>query len=294
MINEGAGENIIIDMSKIKSEVEKKIHSSTKHGQLDLRDEKYLNTGIPGFDELLDRGIPKGSNVIVVGGAGSGKTIFCLQILAHHAKSGKKCLFMSFEETVEQLIEHMKDFGWEPEKLMESSNLNIQRFLTSDIYYDGKIGGGEDINAMIAKDSDSLLMDLKPLTITEKVGFKPDVVILDSLSSVASTFVGKEQSYRFYVERLFRFFKQIGATTFLVTEIPESMGVYSKSGVEEFLADGVVVLYNIRSGNIRESALEILKMRGTKHQKKIVAMQITDHGIKVYPDLEVFGDLNKK
>ena len=62
--------------------------------------------------------------------------------------------------------------------------------------------------------------------------------------------------------------------------------------VEEFLADGVIVLYNIKRGDTRENAIEVLKMRGGKHQKRIVAMQVTDAGIVVYPEQEVFGALS--
>ena len=68
--------------------------------------------------------------------------------------------------------------------------------------------------------------------------------------------------------------------------------IFSPTGVEEFLADGVIVLYNVRKGDIRESAIEVLKMRGVKHIKKVVAMQIvTGTGIEVYPDQEVFGGI---
>ncbi|MBI5871617.1 hypothetical protein HZB88_00865 [archaeon] len=69
-------------------------------------------------------------------------------------------------------------------------------------------------------------------------------------------------------------------------QIPE---IFSTIGVEEFLADGVIVFYNIKRGDIRENAVEVLKMRGEKHQKKIVAMQISNTGITVYPEQEVFG-----
>jgi circadian clock protein KaiC len=240
-MNEKKGaQKLIIDMSKIKSEVEKKLNSHELIDKEESLSDKYLLTGIPGFDDLFDQGIPKGANVLVVGSTGSGKTIFSLQTLAYHAKQGKNCLYMSFEEPAEQLIDHMKEFGWEPEKIIESGHLKIRMFLTSDIYYDKNISG-EDVNAMIAKDSDSLLMDLKPLTIQEKIGFKPDIIVLDSLTAISSTFMGKEQSYRFYLERLFRFFKGIGATTLLITEIPDELGKYSSTGVEEFLADGVIV-----------------------------------------------------
>jgi len=251
---------------------------------------EYIKTGIPGFDKLFKHGIPKGSPVVLAGGTGSGKTIFCLQLLAHQAAQGKKCYYMSFEESKDKLIEHMKDFGWDADKLIKSGNLKIRRFLTSEIYYydkDKKIGG--DIQAMMTKDIDPLLMELEPLAVTEETGFKPDFIIIDSLTAISSTFKGKEQSYRFYVERLFRFFEKIGSTNFLVTETKQLPEVFSPTGVEEFLADGVVVFYNIRKSNLRETGIEVLKMRGEKHEKKIVAMQITNKGIVVHPDQEVFG-----
>lgn len=249
---------------------------------------EFVTTGIPGFDKLFKHGIPKGSTVLVAGGTGSGKTNFCLQLLVHHATQGKNCYYMGFEESEERLIEHMENFGWEPKKLMESGNLKLKRFLTSEIYYYDRRSAG-DIQAMMTKEVDPLLMELEPLAIAEDIGFKPDFIVFDSLSAVSSTFRGKEQSYRFYVERLFRFFEKIGSTTFLITETDQMPEVFSPTGVEEFLADGVIVFYNFRRENVRESAVEILKMRGEKHQKKIVAFKISDNGIKVFPEQEVFG-----
>jgi len=260
-----------------------------------LKEKKYIKTGVPGFDKLFKNGIPKGSPVVIAGGAGSGKTIFCLQILAHHAAQGKKCLYMSFEESEPRLIEHMKDFGWDPEKLIQSGNLKIKRYLTSEIYYydkDKKIGG--EIQAMMTKEIDPLLMELEPLTISEGEGFKPDFIVIDSLTAISSTFSGKDQSYRFYIERLFRFFEKIGSTNLLITETKQIPEVFSPTGVEEFLADGVIVFYNIRKENVRETAIEVLKMRGEKHDKKIVATKITDKGIVVYPDQEVYGAMQIK
>lgn len=249
---------------------------------------EYIKTQIPGFDKLFTHGIPKGSTVLISGGTGSGKTNFCLQILMNMAKEGKNCYYMGFEESEERVIEHIKDFGWDPDELIKKGKLKIKRFLTSEIYYHGK-KGQEDIEAMMTKDVDPLLMELEPLTIAEDLGFQPDIIVLDSLSAVSSTFQGKDQSYRFYVERLFRYFEKIGSTNFLITETEEMPEVFSPTGVEEFLADGVIVFYNFRRDNVRETAMEILKMRGEKHQKKIVAYKITDDGIKVYPEQEVFG-----
>jgi circadian clock protein KaiC len=248
--------------------------------------ETHIKTGVPGFDDLLRQGIPKGSSILVAGGAGSGKTNFCLQLLAHHAAMGKKCYYMSFGESKEKLVQHMERFGWNPQKLIDSGNLKIKQFLTSEIYYYNK-KSDSNIEAMMTRDVDSLRMDLEPLAIVEDIGFKPDFIVFDSLTSVSSTFKGKEQSYRFYIEQLFRFFEKIGSTNFLINETNQVPDRYAIPGVEEFLADGIVVFYNIRRENGRENAIEILKMRDEKHQKKIYSMTIDDQGITVYPKKEI-------
>ncbi len=85
--------------------------------------------------------------------------------------------------------------------------------------------------------------------------------------------------------------EKIGATSLLITETEQVPKIFSTTGVEEFLAGGVVVLYNLKHGNVRENALEILKLRGASHQKKIVSYQITGKGITVYPDQEVFSEI---
>ena len=251
------------------------------------KEEKYVSTGIKGFDKLFKNGIPRGSSILIAGGAGSGKTNLCLQILANNVSHGKKCYYMGFKEPSEKLIQYMESFGWNPKKYIKSGDLKIKRFLTSEIYYYDKKSSG-DIQAMMTKDVDPLLMELEPLAIGEDVTFKPDFIVLDSLTALSSAFRGKEQSYRFYVERLFRFFEKIGSTNFLITETKQIPEIFSPTGVEEFLADGVVAIYNIRQKNVRKNAIEVLKMRGEPHEKKIVSMSITDKGIVIDPEKGVF------
>lgn len=245
----------------------------------------YIQTGVSGFDRLLEKGIPKGHSVLVAGGAGSGKTIFCLQILAHQASLGKKCFYMSFEESEKRLIEHMKDFGLEIDEFIKNGTLKIQRMNPFDI--------SRSVDAMLAKQKGELLIEVNPIILPK--GLNPDFIIVDSLTSIASTFIGKDENYRIYIEQLFRFFEKLDATSFLITETIQIPEIFSTTGVEEFLADGVIVFYNIKRGNVREKAVEILKMRGAKHQRKIVAMDIEEGvGVKVYPEQEIFGRVGKR
>jgi len=276
------GGTIEKNQAQIKEQREEVLHVTdrSKHKN-EIKSNKYVQTGVPGFDDLFEKGIPRGSAVLVAGGAGSGKTLMTLQILYNHASQGEKCLYMSFEESEENLQHHMEDFGWNPKELIKKGNLLIKRFNPFDIT--------RSVDALLMKAKGELLIDIEPVIFPEN--FKPDFIVVDSLTAIASAFTGKEDSYRIYIEQLFRFFEKIKATSFLLTETKQIPTIFSQTGVEEFLADGVIVLYNIKRGNVRENAIEVLKLRGAKHQKKIVAMQITDQGIVVYPEQEVFGGL---
>jgi KaiC/GvpD/RAD55 family RecA-like ATPase len=242
----------------------------------------FIKTGIPGLDQLFERGIPEGSNVLIAGGAGSGKTIICLQMIKNLIKEGKHCIYMSFEEPEDRLREHMEDFGWDSKSMEKSGKFLIKRFSSFDI--------SKSMDAMMAKERGELLINIEPLIIPH--GFRPDIIVVDSLSAISTYFVGREENYRGYIEQLFRYFESMGATSFLITETEQVPTAFSRNGVEEFLADGVIVLYSIRKGDIRESAIEVLKMRGTKHKKKVVAMQIlSECGIEIYPEQEVFSKI---
>ncbi len=281
------------DISSIKAGIEEQIQG--KRGfkkQILLKGEKpskrskkdqerFMYTGIEGFDALLEKGIPKGAAVLVAGGAGSGKTIMTLQSLNYHAEQGHKCLYMSFEESEERLIRHMEEFGWDPKKLIRKKKLLVKRFNPFEVT--------RSVDALLMKSKGELLIDVKPIIFPKN--FKPDLIVVDSLTAIASAFTDKEDSYRIYIEQLFRFFEEIGATSYLITETEQVPKIFSTTGVEEFLADAVVVLYNIRRGNVRERAIEILKLRGAGHKKQLVALNITSDGIEIFPDQEIFGGI---
>ncbi len=243
------------------------------------RNIEYIKTGITGFDSLLKNGIPRGSSVLVAGGPGSGKTIFCLQICNYYASKGEKCLYMSFEEPEKRLRQHMHDFGWDPEKHEKNGNLLIKRFDPFDIT--------RSVEALLTKAKKELMIEVEPVFFPQ--GFTPSIVVLDSMSAVAAAFVGREDSYRIYIEQLFRFFERLGVTSFLITEVdnPESMGL-TKSGVEGFLADGIVLFQYSKEKGIRNKAIEILKLRGGGFDKKVVEMDIKPgKGIVVNPNKTV-------
>ena len=245
--------------------------------------DKVLKTNISGFDELFtEKGIPQGSSVLVAGGPGTGKSTLCRQICYNLVSNGKKCMYVSFEESKESIKKSMKNFGWDVENYVTNGDLLIQKINPLDILRMkfGSIGGSGSATELSYK--------IKPLVIPKE--FHPDVIAVDSLSAIIAASLTKDKNYRVYLQQLFSFFEDTGATSLLITETDPVPTRYSDTGIEEFLADGIIVLYNIKKKETRENAIEILKMRNCKHKKKIVLMEIGDKGIKVYPDKNVIID----
>ena len=236
-----------------------------------------VKTGIPGFDELLGEGIERGNVVLVAGGAGTGKTNFGCHFLYNGMILGEKGLYISFEEDVEQIKKHVVRFGMDFRRF---ENQGKAKFVKVDVFYISRA-----IEAIFERSRGELevnegLPELLPQD------FKPDRIVIDSLSALAA--VMKEEEYRYFLFMLFSEFKKIGATVIALAETKQEPTEYSRTGVEEFLGDGVIVLYNIKRGDVRTRAVEILKLRGSAHEQKIVPFKITERGIVVYPKQEVF------
>ncbi|MCX6665818.1 MAG: AAA family ATPase [Euryarchaeota archaeon] len=255
--------------------------SPTEEKRVEKKKEDFLKTGISGLDELFSEGgIPKGNAVLLAGGAGTGKSTFCRQICYNLVSQGKKCMYVSCEEPIDRIEKSMQNFGWNIKKYKDSGNFLIQKINPLDILRMkfGSLGGSDSATELSYK--------IKPLVIPRD--FNPDVIAVDSLTAIIAASLSKEKNYRVYLQQLFSFFEETGATSFLISETEQIPTKYSDTGIEEFLADGIIVLYNIQRGDIRENAMEIVKMRYSHHQKKMVMMEITEKGITIYPDRRVF------
>lgn len=233
---------------------------------------RWIKTGIPGFDDIFENGIPVGNAVLVCGGPGSGKTIFCLQLCNHAARHGKKCAYITFEETEDDLRSHMLDFGWDPLELEKKGTLLIREinpFLVKRL-----------VEARMEYMEEKLLIEFLPILFTER--YTPEIVVIDSLSAIAA-FFEKKENYRMYIHQLIQYFKKLGVTSFLISET-EDPAKWSRSGVEDFLADGIVVLFHKMVGNTFVRAIGVIKMRGTKFSEFVFPMRITKKGIVVFAE----------
>lgn len=265
-------------------------HKHNKHHKSSASKEPYydhfVKTDIKGFDKLVTEGIPHGSSILVEGGPGSGKTVFCLTLANNFCKQGKKVLYMSFEEPEAKLRGHMKNFGANAEEYEKKGLLYLKRFNALDI--------ARSVEALLSEAKKELLIEVQPILIP--VDFNPDIILIDSLTSIGSAFSGEESRFRIYMEQLFRYLEQHKITSFLVRETsnPTHMGnVFVERGeAVSFLSDGIISLYNVfYKHGIRERALEVVKLRGVEIDRKIVKCEIKKGiGIVVYPEATLKGN----
>lgn len=215
-----------------------------------------VSSGIPGLDRLVQGGFVKGSVVLVSGGAGTGKTLFCAQFISEGLQKGEKCMFITLEEPVEDIKGDMKNFGFELEKYVEKKQLFLE-----------------------FKDPFEMTDIVTPLV--EKIkDHKINRVAIDS-SSVLGLYFKDPFEIRKQLFKLINSLKTTGATTVLTAEIPEETHKLSRFGVEEFVVDAVIVLHYMGIGEGSFHSVQIRKMRRTKHEKDIYPMEITDGGIVV-------------
>jgi len=273
--------------SPLISEIQFKDKKKPSKKIREKENQKWIFTGIKGFDKMLEKGIPAGSNIIVAGGPGSGKTIFCMQAIYNQAKEGKDCVFLSMEERPDRLMDHMLEFGFEVEKLETSDEQIILRA-------NGKgkivlkrlqpIRLARSIEALLEKASGTLPVEIDLVLDFIPEDFNACLLALDSISAIETAFSGTKRQYRIYIEQLFRYFEDMNITTFMITESSDAPHKFSNTGVEEFLADGIFVFYNFQGVKKRTRGVEIFKLRGASHSQRIVTMNITSKGIDIFSD----------
>ncbi len=248
---------------------------------------EFLPVRVSNFDKMIDEGgIERGDTIMVSGGTGSGKTTFCLQSAINALKAGENVLYITFEETPEKMLRHMKrNFGWDFDYYKKKGKFKIVKKDPFEL--------SRAVEAEIAKmRGKKLLIKVGGVKDLIPKGFKPSRIFIDSLSALSTAFEDNKETYRLYLVKLFQDLEVNNSVNFVISETEQEPTKYSRSGVEEFLVDGVVVLYNIRQGEVRERGLEILKLRCSNHSKSLVPYTIGKNGIEIHHKNIVFLEGN--
>ncbi|MDV2482639.1 circadian clock protein KaiC [Methanoculleus sp. Wushi-C6] len=226
-------------------------------------------SGIEGLDGITAGGLPKGRPTLVVGKAGSGKTLFAMQFLVSGAtRYNEPGVFVSFEETAEDLIKNVHSLGFDLPRLLEEEKIAIDyvRIEKSEIEETGEY------------DLDGLFIRLAYAI--DSIGAKR--VALDTIEVLFSG-LSNEGIIRAELRRLFSWLKEKGVTAVITGESGRGDSL-TRHGLEEYVSDAVILLDHRVTNQISTRRLRIVKYRGSTHGTNEYPFLITgNEGLVIMP-----------
>jgi circadian clock protein KaiC len=240
--------------------------STTEHpGATTLRAIEKALTGISGLDELTNGGLPRGRTTLVCGGAGAGKTLLAATFLVRGATQfGEPGLFVSFEETGEDLAKNVASLGFDLPDLIARRQLHVDhvRVERSEIEETGEY----DLEGLFIRLGYAI----------DQIGAKR--VVLDTIETLFGG-LSNTAILRSELRRLFGWLKAKGVTSIVTGERGD--GTLTRFGLEEYVSDCVIVLDHRVVDQISTRRLRVVKYRGSTHGTNEYPFLIDDRGIAV-------------
>jgi KaiC/GvpD/RAD55 family RecA-like ATPase len=217
-----------------------------------------VQTWIPHFDSLIQGGFVRDSTNLLVGGSGSGKSIFATQFLVEAMNRGEHCLYVTFEEKKDQFYGNMLSVGWDLAAYEQKGLFTFLEYTPIKVKTMLEEGGGS----------------IESIILNKKV----TRMVIDSITSFALLF-NDELSQREAALALFSMIRDWDCTSLLTLEEDPLDKNKSTSRALEFEVDSIIVIYYERDAKERQRYLEVLKMRGTNHSNKIYPFSIGKKGL---------------
>jgi circadian clock protein KaiC len=220
-----------------------------------------VSSGVGGLDELIEGGFPKGNLILVSGPPGSGKTIFGFQFLYEGiAKRNEVGMMVTFLETKESFYSNFRNLGFDLKSLEETGHFNFMSLVTTK-----EEGVSDSLNSVLTEITDS----------------KVTLLVIDSFTAMKDAFRDPIEARIVLNTVLGKMVRLLGCTTILIDERPLDQKV--GSGMEAFVADGVINLESFLDRNEIRRRILISKMRGTNHSMKYQGVVIGQNGIRLTP-----------
>ena len=240
----------------------KKANPASNQGKL-----QKCPTGIKGFDEITEGGLPKNRITLISGGTGSGKTLLGIDFLVNGVISYKeRGVLMSFEETEEELYQDVASLNLNLQDLISKKEIRFEHvvFERSDIHEKGEFNlEGLFVRLELAIDS-----------------IRAKRVVLDSIESL---FAGITDAgiLRLEIKRLFRWLKQKQVTALITGELRQDS--FTRHGLEEFISDCIILLDNRVRQQVSTRRIRVIKYRGSNHGSNEYPFVIDKDGLSVIP-----------
>ncbi|MCX6684691.1 MAG: KaiC domain-containing protein [Methanoregula sp.] len=227
-----------------------------------------VNIGIAGLNEMLGGGLIPNSICVIIGTYGTGKTTFALNFVWEGLKSGETVIYISLEESKDRIQAYMAQKGWNIQDYIDKS-LHIFKIDPTDFNL---------ANNRIKNELPRLIEELKATR-----------VVIDPISLFEDLFTTDAEQR----QEMYRFAEGLRNTrcTFLMTSETHRDNVYSsRHGLIEYLADTVILLRYVRPSELKNVhlALEVVKMRMSRHSREIKPYEILEEKVDVYSEANVF------
>jgi len=222
------------------------------------------STGIPKLDDLIEGGIINDSIMMLEGDAGTGKSTMAVQYLLAGIKAGEKGVYVSVDESKKSLYRNMVRFGFNLEEYDNAGALlfhELKPHQMREFLDKGVLGIEEQLIAM-----------------------KAQRLVLDSITAFALLYE-TDAKQRSAVHNLFDKIRNWGLTTLIIAESAEENHQFGL----RYLVDGWIKLSRKKVGQERIRTIEVLKMRGTKHDTNEIVYRIEKNGINLYPSERMLG-----
>src|SRR5215210_3138279 len=215
-----------------------------------------VSLGVPRLDEMLGGGVYRGSTVLVSGSAGTGKTTLAASAVDAACARGESALFVSFEESPDQIIRNLRSVGIDLGRWVDDGLLRLW---------------GERATAF------GLEEHLARIERLLEEG-RPTVAVLDAVGSLTN--VGAESEVTSAVVREVDMMKSRGITGVL-TSLNHDAQRESSSVAVSSVVDTWLLLRNVETDGERNRLLFVMKSRGTAHSNQVREFLLTDHGAEL-------------
>ena len=224
--------------------------------------EERVPTGIPGLDGLIQGGLQAGDFILLVGGIGTGKTIFSSEFAYQGALTlGQPSVYATFEEDIASLRRNMAKFGMDYHAMETQKKVRLL-----------------DLEALEGRGMGSNLETI--LSAIDEV--KAKRLVIDSLTAFLSGTAGKFD-YSFLMHLIYKTLKREKITTIMTVSKFNAPSEYSQ-GLEEFVADGVFEIENYLADNMElKTRFMVKKLRGAEHSRKYHTVVFSSKGIEILP-----------
>ena len=223
-------------------------------------------TGIRGFDDITDGGLPKNRPTLIAGEPGCGKTVLAMEFIVNGAVMfNEPGVFMTFEESTDELALNMSSFGYDLHALLDKNKIYLEQVqMNAEVIQEAGRYGIEGLFVRLEQAIDKV---------------RAKRVVLDSLDTL---FHGLDyETLRLEFKRLFSWLKQKKVTVIVTAEIGENF--LTRLGLEEYIVDCVVLLDNRATNQITTRRVRVIKYRGSIHGNNEYPFIIDETGLTVFP-----------